>query len=604
MVSKQKTDSFIKPRNVSAYTMRNFVYDCSVKYKKHLALKIYDDITSSVSYAEMKNRVDSFSLYLLSKGIQKGDRIAILSENLPNWLIGYLGITVIGGIAVPILPEFSPSDVNDILRHSGSKGIIVSSKYVDKCRAYIKNKDILVFRVNDLFHITSDSFNENSDSSFFKDASGVDAIHKYAKDAVLQEEKKKKPKLFTNALLLKTLPGEDDVASIIYTSGTTGTPKGVMLTHRNILWNADECSDDYVRLSVKDRVLSILPMSHVYEFTIGQILVLMKGCSIHYLVKPPAVTSLMKAFKTVRPHVILTVPLLIEKIYRSSILPQIKNNKKIQPYLKWSFTRNLIYRAIGRKLKTTMGGKIKFYGIGGAPLDENVEEFLVHSAFPYAKGYGLTETSPMVAGSGPGGQKKGVIGKVVPYEKVKLLDVNPDTGIGEIAVKGPNVMKGYYNDPVLSAEVFTDDGYFKTGDLGCFDKKNRLLIKGRSKTMILGPGGENIYPEAIEAKFNNEEFVEETLVVPEDGGLVAMIRLNIDSFKENLAMNINDVKTEALNYIKLLKDKVNKDLMRSSRIDKVELQEEPFVRTPTQKIKRFLYLKTRKKDDIVRLRFL
>ena len=199
-------------------------------------------------------------------------------------------------------------------------------------------------------------------------------------------------------------------------------------------------------------------------------------------------------------------------------------------------------------------------------------------------------------GEGPGKQKKGIIGKIVPHEDVVLLDVNSETGIGEIAVKGPNVMKGYYKDPVLTEDAFTKDGYFKTGDLGCFDKKGRLQIKGRSKTMILGSGGENIYPEAIEAKFNNQDYVEETLVVPEDGGLVAMIRLNIDSFKENLAMNISDVKTEALNYIKYLKDKVNKDLMKTSRIDKVELQEEPFLRTPTQKIKRFLYQKLHQKS--------
>ena len=595
MGKKKNTDSVIKPKNLSAYTMRNFVDDCYDKYKKQLALKIYDDVTSAVTYADLKYKVDSFSLYLIYKGIQKGDKIAILSENMPNWLIGYLGITAIGCIAVPILPEFSPFDVNEILLHSEVKGVIVSAKYVDKCREYIKTKDVILFRINDMFHITSDSFNSSTESSFFKDASGVDTLHKFAKEVISQEETKKKRKTFTNALLQKTVPSEDDIASIIYTSGTTGKPKGVMLTHRNILWNADECADDYVHLSAKNRVLSVLPMSHVYEFTIGQMLVLIKGCSIHYLVKPPAATSLIKAFKKVRPHVILTVPLLIEKMYRSSILPQIKGNKRIQPYLKCSFTRNMIYRAIGRKIKTTMGGKIKFYGIGGAPLDEDVEEFLIHSAFPYAKGYGLTETSPMVAGSGPGKQKKGIIGKIVPHEDVVLLDVNSETGIGEIAVKGPNVMKGYYKDPALTEDAFTKDGYFKTGDLGCFDKKGRLQIKGRSKTMILGSGGENIYPEAIEAKFNNQEYVEETLVVPEDGGLVAMIRLNIDSFKENLTMNISDVKTEALNYIKYLKDKVNKDLMKTSRIDKVELQEEPFLRTPTQKIKRFLYQKLHKK---------
>ena len=601
-MNKKDKELVLKKKRVDKYTMRSVV-DCTAKnYKNRIALKIYDDDTTEVSFNMMKTMVDSFALYLINKGFEKGDKIAILSENRPNWLIGYFGVTTIGCIAVPILPEFSSKEVSDILIHSEAKGIIVSSKYVDKVHDFIYDEKHFVFRVEDLFHITHDEVITIKNSKDFLEVPGIDASHKFIKDvvpkSVLKKDKKKNKKKgdFLHTALSLRIPEEDDVASIIYTSGTTGAPKGVMLTHKNIVWNADESTNNYVKIKKGYRVLSILPMSHVYAFTIDQILTLLCGSEINYLVKPPAASILLQALKKVRPHIINTVPLLIEKIYKSSILPQLKNNSKIRFWLKMKFTRRMILKAIGRKLNSTMGGKIKFFGIGGAPLDSDVEKFLYASGFNYAIGYGLTETSPLVAGCGPKTQKVGYIGKVVPHVSVRLGEVNPETGVGEIEVKGPNVMKGYYKNDELTKEVFTEDGYFKTGDLGVLDKKNRLAIRGRSKTMILGSAGENIYPEPIEAKLNNLDFVEESLVVPENGGLVAMIRLNLESFKENMAMNmkdakvsIDDVKKEAMKYLKTLRETVNKDLQKSSQIDEVELKEEPFERTPTQKIKRFLY---------------
>ena len=290
----------------------------------------------------------------------------------------------------------------------------------------------------------------------------------------------------------------------------------------------------------------------------------------------------------------MTVPLLIEKIYRSSVLPTLKESTKLHRYLRFGLTRRFIYRIIGRKLKVTMGGRLRFFGIGGAPLDREVETFLAEANFPYAIGYGLTETSPLIAGGTPKKHKVGTIGKIVEHLQVRLEDKDPNTGVGEIAVSGPSVMQGYWNNPTLNEESFTADGFFKTGDLGHIDKSGRLSIMGRTKTMILGSGGENIYPELIEAVINNYDFVTESLVIPEGGALVALIKLDLEAYAEKMALSVNEAKNEATRYINKLREDVNKELSVFSRLSGAHLQEDAFERTPTQKIKRFLY--HRKKD--------
>ena len=331
-------------------------------------------------------------------------------------------------------------------------------------------------------------------------------------------------------------------------------------------------------------------MSHVYEFTIGQILPLMVGVEITFLGRPPAVSVLLPALSEVRPHVMLTVPLLIEKVYKAAVLPVLRDNKKISSMLNKPIIGSFVYRTIGKKLMKTFGHNLVFFGIGGAPLDKDVEIFLHKAHFPYAIGYGLTETSPLVAGCGSAHSRQhpGFVGEIVTDDDVILLDKNSE-GVGEIAVKGPNVMKGYYNRDDLNSEVFTEDGYFRTGDLGFIDSHNRLSIRGRVKTMILGPGGENIYPELIESLINNQSFVEESLVVPEDGGLVALIKIDVNMMAEKMKISAMEAHQEALKYIKTIRADVNTQLSSFSRISDVKLQEEPFARTPTQKIKRFLY---------------
>ncbi len=580
---KIKRPDGLKMLQVDAFTMRALV-DCdAAKFGKRNALKMYGQDESAVTYAKMKQMSDSFSTVLIQMGFESGDKIAILGESCVNWMISYFGITCCRCVAVPILPDFSGKEVVQILTHSGAKGVVVANKHFEKCIPFLADPDKCLIRMEDLFHIPSPISGQLTDMVQFANAPGRDMTR-------IRLDRKQA------AALQQRAPLEEDMASLIYTSGTTGSPKGVMLTHKNIVWNADTCTERYVKIKPGNRALSILPLSHVYEFTIGNILSLLMGMEITYLGKTPAPSILIPALKKVRPHIIQTVPLLIEKVYRSAVVPKLKGNPKMAKLMRHGLTRRFISRVIGRKLKLTFGARLKFFGIGGAPLDPEVEHFLHDAKFPYAIGYGLTETSPMVAGCPPKRQPLGHIGKVVPQEHVRLVNKNPETGVGEIEVKGPNVMMGYYENEQLTNEVFTADGYFRTGDLGAFDRKGNLAIKGRTKTMILGPGGENIYPELIESVINNQDFVQESLVVPSDGGLLAMVKLDLESFAQKMSLNINDAKTEAAKYIAKLREDVNKELSNSSKLQDATLQEEPFQRTPTQKIKRFLYDQSRRKE--------
>ena len=575
-IKKLTREDGLKMKTVYEYTM-NALVDCTAsRNANRVALKIYGEDDSEITYAQMKSMKDSIGLSLLEQGFVHGDKIAIMGESCPTWLVSYFGITSIGCVAVPILPDFSSKEACSILEHSGAKGVVINAKHFEKVVPFVKNNPSFLVRMEDLFHIPNPISAQMETKEQFASAPGRDITRRKIDKKAL-------------VLLQDNRGKEEDLASLIYTSGTTGNSKGVMLSHKNLVWNADISTDIYVKFKPGDHVLSILPLSHVYEFTTGQTLELMCGTEITYLGKPPAPSILLPALKKVRPVILMTVPLLIEKVYRSSVRPVLQDNVKLKPWLKFGLTRRIISRIIGRKLKVTFGGKLRFFGIGGAPLDREVEQFLADANFPYAIGYGLTETSPLIAGGQPKQHFVGMIGKLVEHVDVKLDNKDIETGVGEILVKGPNVMQGYYDNPKLNEECFTEDGYFRTGDLGFLDKQNRLAIKGRTKTMILGSGGENIYPEVIEAVINNQDFVTESLVVPEDGGLIALVKIDIDSFAQKMALNVNDAKMEALKYVAKIREDVNKELSAFSRISGAELQEEPFQRTPTQKIKRFLY---------------
>jgi long-chain acyl-CoA synthetase len=376
-----------------------------------------------------------------------------------------------------------------------------------------------------------------------------------------------------------------------------------MLSHRNITSNAHMCLS-IQDVNKNDVFLSILPLSHAYENTIAFILPIMQGSSIHYLDKPPTANFLIPAMQKIRPTTMLSVPLVIEKIYRTQIQAKMTQRKLTKIlYEHFAPFRKAFHFLAGIKLRKTFGGRMRFFGIGGAKLDTVAERFLREARFPYAIGYGLTETAPLLAGANPTKvryQDIGGIGEILQGVQIKIDNPDPYTGIGEVIAKGDNVMKGYYLDPELTAGVLTGDGWFRTGDLGCLDKRGRLYLKGRLKTVIVGANGENIYVEDIESIINNINGVVESLVLEKNGKLVAMVCLNMEEIEKNFRqLHANTFqfitdKKEELNkqlevYIAEIKQYVNSRVNRFSKIHSVVVVPVPFEKTPTQKIKRYLY---------------
>jgi long-chain acyl-CoA synthetase len=519
------------------------------------------------TWKETDREIRSLIALLEKLDINPGDRVAILSNNMPNWSSAYFSITFMGAVAVPILPDFSPAETENVLTHSGSKAVFVSSLLKPK---------IVDFKSDDFKTII-----------MIEDYTVISALENppvYVPDAMPQKVYNVK---------------EDDLASIIYTSGTTGRSKGVMLTHKNISFNALK-GKVIQPVDERDRFLSVLPLSHTYENTLGLILPMLSGACVYYLRKPPTPSVLLPALEIVRPTMMLTVPLIMEKIYYNNILPSFQDNFLLRILYNLPFIRKRLNAVAGKKLRKTFGGELKFYGIGGAKLNKAVEKFLIEAHFPYAIGYGLTETAPLLAGASP---KKSVFDSTGPaIEGIELMINNPDkiTGEGEIWARGPNVMKGYYRDPGMTANVLTPDGWFKTGDLGVLDRNNYLFIKGRLKNMILGASGENIYPEEIESVINNFRFVTESLVIQQKGKLVALVHLNMEELEkkyQNLKQDVARQKQDMANLIEEKKSEllaelheyVNSKVSKYCQINKVVSQASPFQKTATLKIKRFLY---------------
>jgi long-chain acyl-CoA synthetase len=513
-----------------------------------------------ITWETAHRQINALTAFLEKTGIVPGDRVALLSTNMPNWAIAYFSITFMGAIVVPVLPDFSVIEVANVLEHSEAKAIFISSGLLTRIEGF-KSESLKTAILIDNFSLI---LPEKSPIKFDPDASP-------AKKYNVQEE---------------------DIASIIYTSGTTGRSKGVMLTHKNISFNALK-GRKIQAMDENDRFLSVLPLSHTYENTLGLILPMLCGACVYYLRKPPTPSVLMPALEMVKPTIMLTVPLIIEKVYFSKILPTFRENKVLNFLYKIPFLRKKLNAVAGKKLMATFGGKIIFFGIGGAKLNKSVEKFLREAKFPYAIGYGLTETSPLLAGANPANTVFDSTGPSIEGIELKINNPDKKSGEGEIWARGTTVMKGYYKDPEMTAEVITPDGWFKTGDLGMLDSNNNLFIKGRLKNMIVGASGENIYPEEIESVINNFRFVAESLVIQQKGKLVAYVHLNMEELekkymilKQDMSDKFDEKKEELMTE---LKDYVNSQVSKFCQINKVVLQPVPFQKTATMKIKRFLY---------------
>ncbi len=537
-------------------------------------------------YSMVYSLAKEISGLLADKGIRKGDRVAILSQNMPQWGIAYLAITSMGAVTVPILTEFNEREIKKILEHSETSAVIVSGKLAPKL------KNALPGSLHTIIH--ADDFSL-ADRGHLEETGKIKVVQSHSQWKNDIDRIKGKQDI--------NEPGEDDLAAILYTSGTTGNPKGVMLTHKNLVSNA--INTGHIQdVTLDDRMLSVLPLSHTYECTIGFIIPMMNGASVYYLEKPPTAAVLVPAMQEVKPTMILTVPLIIEKVYKLQVLPKIQGSPVMRSLFKVPFFRRQIHKIAGKKLYNTFGGNLHFFGIGGAKLAADAEQFLRDAKFPYAIGYGLTETSPLLAGCTPSLTRYRSTGFSLPGQMLKIDNPNSITGEGEILAKGPNIMKGYYKDKEQTEKVFTEDGWFKTGDLGVMDEDKYLYIKGRLKNMVVGPSGENIYPEEIESVINNQSMVLESVVYEMRGTLVARVHLNYEELEKyynelkdsakNMQVQMSELVHEKLAEIK---QKVNNEVNKFSRISKIIEQQSPFEKTPTQKIKRFLY---QKKEELGR----
>ena len=576
-------------------TLRELFTYSTVNFKNNTCFSyIHGD---SYTYEQFGDKTEKLSELLAANGIKPGDKIGILSQNMPNWPVAYFSATAFGRIAVPMLPDFSEFEIRNVIEHSESNALFVSNRLLYKVPADLIDKMNVVVILDTLEVLK-------------------------AKDNPVRGE--------------VIPPKEEDLASIIYTSGTTGNSKGVMLTHKNL--SSHLYSASLLRPGFDwDVWLSLLPLSHTLECSLCMMLPMVSGSSVYYIEKAPTPTILLKALKDVRPTTILSVPMIIEKIYKNTVLPKFNASPITRALYKTTPGRKLLNRVAGKKLMETFGGKLRFFGIGGAKLDGVVERFLFEAKFPYAIGYGLTETSPLLAGAIPDNVKWQSTGPAVHGVTLRIDNPNPETGEGEIVAQGPNVMVGYYKNPEATEQAFTADGWFRTKDLGIIDKDGRLYIKGRVSNMILGPSGENIYPEEIESIINGHWMVSESVVTESKGKLVARVYLNPERIKalkeakeeaiaayyetkENLTKSFEEKKeefsktkddlmhsydekkdeiikafNEKLEQIKReISEYVNSRVNKFSKISAVHDHPEQFEKTATHKIKRYKYTDSKK----------
>ena len=541
-------------------TLYELVRNSVEKFASKVAFSMFEG--DDVTYAEVGRRIEKVQEILTGAGLRAGDKVALLSSNMPNWGVCYFAVTSAGMVAVPILPDFSGEELDMIIAHSEAKALLVSDRLFTKLSKQTIERLNVVVRTKNLGVIAQRVRGEGT----------------------------------------MAVPKPDDLAVIIYTSGTTSKPKGVMLTHAALCAQVGISSGIFPVLP-DDVFLSVLPLSHTYECSIGMIYPFSMGARVVYLDRPPTASALMPALRAVRPSVMLIVPLIIEKIYRHQVLAKFNSNGFWRTLYKVGFLRRYLHRGAGKKLLKLFGGRLRFLGIGGAKLDGGAEKFLLEAKVPYAIGYGLTETAPLLAGAAPSQVRLGSTGPQAPGVQLRLEHINPDTRQGEVVALTPSVMLGYFKNPEATKEVFTDDGWFRTGDLGEFDKDGWLYIKGRLKNMIVGPGGENIYPEDIETVLNSHVYIADSIVTEQEGRLVALVHFNrdeieamVDNWREEWETKKEawEAKTEQLK--KEIMDFVNAKVNRFSRISEVVEEKDDFAKTPTHKIKRFLYNRSKDND--------
>lgn len=523
---------------------------------------------SSYTYQQVGEEIAKLHLLFEQMHIQPNDKVALVGRNTPQWAITFLATITYGAVIVPILQDFHPNDVMHIVNHSESKLLFLSDNQWENLEEEKMQNVRGVFSITD-FRCVYQAPGET-----------VQAMMKQLPTCYAER--------YPNGLRKEDVKyaqkDDEELAVLNYTSGTTGYSKGVMLTGENLCGNLDFAGETNL-VGRGYRILTFLPLAHAYGCAFDFLAQIAYGAHITFLTKIPSPKVLLKAMEEVKPTAIFTVPLIIEKIYKNNILPKL-NKTSMRLITNIPILSGRVYAEIRNALVKTFGGEFCQMVIGGAPINREVEDFLLKIKFPFSVGYGMTECGPLISFEGCDTYSPHSTGRVITGMEMRIDSADPKNVPGEIQVRGRNVMKGYYKNEEATAETFTADGWMRTGDVGVMDEQGFLYIKGRSKTMILGPSGQNIYPEEIEAKLNNLPFISESIVMMRNEKLVALV------YPDSAAMDEMGVQTKDLDVVmETHRKSLNEQLAAYERLTAIIIHPTEFEKTPKKSIKRYLYEK-------------
>ena len=547
----------------------NFIKIYEESFKENWALPALTDYGKSktFTFGDVATEIARIHLLFHECQVRRGDKIALIGKDSSRWCIAYMAVVTYGAIIVPILQDFNPNDVHHIINHLESVFLFVSDRIWDSLEEDKIDEVRGVFSLSDYRCLRQ------------RDGENIQKLMKSLDEKMTE----KYPDGFTQEDIKYAELDNDKVVEINYTSGTTGFSKGVMLTGNNLAGNVT-----YARtldlLFRGERELCFLPLAHAYSCAFNLLVHMAFGVHVYLLGKVPSPKILLKAFEEVKPNLILMVPLILEKIYKKMILPQL-NKRTLKLALNIPLLDSRIYAQIRKHLVDALGGRFREVIVGGAAMNQEVTDFLYKIKFPFTIGYGMTECGPLISYDHNNEYVPGSCGQILKgIMKVRIDSEDPYNKVGEIQVSGENVMKGYYKNDEATQNVFTEDGWLRTGDLGTIDHDNRIFIRGRSKTMILGASGQNIYPEEIESKLNNLPFVMESLVVEKNGKLIGMVYPDYDTVDSTGISHTDLPVIMEQNRIEL-----NKLLAPYETISEIQLYPTEFEKTPKKSIKRYLY---------------